>query len=73
MDIYIPSRSKLNNDPLKTPVHRQYLETVCAVCRANEWQGSSPLAGKGQKLFVPLSAFMPEESCTVILTLSYFS
>ena len=55
--------------------HHQYLETVCAVCRANEWQGSSPLAlaGEGQKLFVPLSrAFMPEESRTVILTLSFF-
>jgi hypothetical protein len=55
--------------------HHQYLETVRAVCRANEWQGSSPLAlaGEGQKLFVPLSrAFMPEESHTVILTLSFF-
>jgi hypothetical protein len=29
--------------------------------------------GKARKLFMPLSAFMPEESCTVILTLSYFS
>ena len=55
-----------------------YINSVwnCACCLfAGLMNGRAALLwqGKARKLFMPLSAFMPEESCTVILTLSYFS